>query len=201
MLVDVLVVCAANREEGSAAAGLISAEAKRRSGERPEPVATAGPDSGEWKSMFTAVADAMTARGVDMMAHPVRPLDVADVLSSGLVITMTEEQRHQVIRLAPSVVSRCFTLRELARLVSSPRWDEDWNGAWNGEVNLVQRLHALRPLVPPAREREDIVEPTGGNRRRVRSVLRDIDSAVERVSPALFAEPVPDKGDRRSSKS
>ena len=180
----ILVVSTGNRARGPAAAHLLSAEASRRDLEVS--VASAGLKVGEWRGLLFSMTEAMATRGIAAQEHLARALDVDELRSNGLVVTMTEQQRRRVSRLDPSAIERCFTLRELTRLVSSPRWQSRWDGA----QDVVPRLHALRPFVPPADDAEDIVDPARGGRRMARHVLNDVAAAVKRVSTPLFG-PVP----------
>jgi protein-tyrosine phosphatase len=184
--VDILVVCTANRARSPAAAHLLAEEARRRKADGAVRLRSAGLNVGEWQGMLTSMAKAMRARGHQVEGHLSRRVDQAQLEASRLVVTMTEDQRRDVCRLDPSAVPRCFTLRELARLSSSPEWRPEWAAAWGGDVDVVTRLHGIRPLVPPADEQEDIADPREGGRRLARSVLADIASAVEEIATPLF---------------
>ncbi|KRF36856.1 arsenate reductase/protein-tyrosine-phosphatase family protein [Nocardioides sp. Soil805] len=95
-------------------------------------------------------------RGVDLHRH--RPVAVTgDLLDqAGMVLTMTENQRAATGRLSRSAIPKTFTIVELARLLSTEVAPpiETW-----GET--ARRAHRLRPLIPPALEREDVPDPVG----------------------------------------
>jgi protein-tyrosine phosphatase len=184
--VDILVVCTANRARSPAAAHLLAAEAQRRKVNGAARVVSAGLDVAEWHGMLRTMSDAMTARGLHLEGHVASALQVDTALSSRLVVAMTEEQRRRVALLDPSLVARCFALRELVRLVSSSFWRPEWNGAWDGERDVAGHLHAIRPLVLPARRPEDIADPREGGHRMARVVLADIVAAVESIAEPLF---------------
>src|SRR4051794_24659301 len=60
----------------------------------------------------------LEGRSVASDAFRARQLQAADLRAGDLVLTMTVPQRGRVVELAPAVVRRTFTLRELARLLA-----------------------------------------------------------------------------------
>ncbi len=189
--VSILVVCAADQARSPVTAHLLSTEAVRRGLDRRVRVSSAGLSAGEWRGLRSEMADALAARGLDVKGHRARPLDVDEVGDSRLIVTLTEEQRRAVGRLDPAAVGRCFTLREIVRLVSSPAWRPEWNGNWDADGTVVQHLHAVRSLVPARGGPEDVADPAPGGRRRARTVLSEITAAVNRIATPLFGEPAP----------
>lgn len=183
--VTILVVCEANRARSPAAARLLEAEALRR--DRKLRIRSAGVNAYQRRGLLDTMEKAMASRGIDTTGHLARSLDIDEVLASSLVLTMTEEQRREVMRLDPAVVVRCFTLREVVRLVTSQRWSPEWNG----RADVPRRLHEVRAwAAPPSKRPEDVIDPVIGGQRLARHVLTDIVTAVDAISTPLFGEPI-----------
>ena len=89
-----------------------------------------------------------------------------------------------MVRLGPArMLSRCFTLKELGRLLSSEHWRRDGSGS---HADLASRLHDMRPLVSAADEREDIADPAHGGPRLAKRVIGEVvRAAVDRITPTL----------------
>ncbi len=121
--------------------------------------------------------------------HRSRPLQLDHSVRPGLVLTMTEAQRHAVLRMQPGLLDRTFTVREVLRLLASPHWDQRWDGS----RDVVQHLHRLRPLVPGSSSPEDVADPATGGRRLAAAVVRELQRSAPRVGAALWG-PVPPGG-------
>lgn len=69
-------------------------------------------------AMHPQSAMALESLGGDPAGFQARQVDEAMILEADLVLTMTFNQRRRVLELAPRALSRTFTLREAAGLVS-----------------------------------------------------------------------------------
>ena len=132
--------------------------------------------------VLPTMAAALERRQLDADNHRSRPLTSDEVESSRLVISMTEEHRHAVNRMVPSVVARSYTLPEIDRLVSSDHWAPEWDGT----ADAFERLRGLRPLVPGPDQPEDVVDPAGHSQAIAVAVLHELLDRVTRVSGHLF---------------
>lgn len=183
-VLEVLFVCSANRARSPAAALLLTRAQAARAGHVR--VSSAGLTAREGEGWLPTMESELRRRGIDTPPHTTRRLLAEDLALVDLAVTMTEEQRRAVVRMGPArMLSRCFTLKELGRLLSSERWRREWNG---GGADLTARLHEVRPLVSAAAEREDIADPAHGGPRRAKRVLGEIMVAVDRITPALTAQ-------------
>jgi protein-tyrosine phosphatase len=183
--IDLLVVCTANQARSPVAELLFSREADKRLGpDHGFVVRSAGVHAPSGASVLSTMDAALDRRGLSVDYHRSRPLRVEELEATRLVITMTEEHRRDVNRRAPSLVGRTFTLREVDRLVSSPQWD----GAWDGADDAIERLPRLRPLVPKPDRREDVIDPAGHSVGIALAVLDELTDRIGRISAHLFGE-------------
>ncbi|MGO2824817.1 MAG: hypothetical protein ACTIBW_10505 [Brachybacterium alimentarium] len=87
------------------------------------------------------------------------PLTAQLVRGRGLILTMTEQQRAEVVRIAPGALRRVFTLRQFVRL--APHLPP--GASYATVCMLAEGVARCRTLAGPARDGEDdIVDPYGG---------------------------------------
>jgi protein-tyrosine phosphatase len=115
-----------------------------------------------------------------------RQLDGATVEDAGLLLTMTREQRTELVARWPSAVRRTFTLREFAALARLAVEQERVTGATAGErlaalVATAPRLRALRT----ADGDDDVVDPYGRSREHHVRAAERITDAVEGIALAV----------------
>lgn len=81
------------------------------------------------------------------------------VQASGVILTMTERQRAEVVRLVPGALRRVFTLRQFVRV--APHLPGP--AAYQGVDELAEAVARCRALAGPPRDGEDdITDPYGG---------------------------------------
>lgn len=178
----VLVLCTANRARSPVMAELLRREAELRGLGGHVEIDSAGLRAEPGEPLLPSVERVVKSLALDLNAHRARPLELDSGERPGLVLTMTEAQRHTVLRLHPRLLDRTFTVRELLRLLESPQWDERWEGT----PEVVHRLHHLRPLVPGASAPEDVADPATGGRRLAASVVTELRRYAPRVAAALW---------------
>lgn len=88
------------RRLGSAAAGV--------------QVLSAGTHAASGQPANALAVQLLASRGYDMRGHRSRPLTPALVREADLILTMTLDQKDEVLALAPEASSRIFTLKEFA---------------------------------------------------------------------------------------
>jgi protein-tyrosine phosphatase len=179
----ILVVCHANQARSPLAAALLAFEAEQYGLDVPKRFPSAGTDAQPGDLALPSMIKAAGKLGLDLSSHRTRPLTPTMVARSDMIVTMTEEQRARVSRMAAQALTRTFTLRELVRLgealdeISSP---------------LSQRateLHRLRSRVVGATVPEDVEDPSGRDGHATDKIAREIRRLVGRAAPPLFAEP------------
>ena len=132
--------------------------------------------------LLPSVDRVVQSLGLGLNGHRARPLELTGAERPSLVLTMTEGQRHEVLRIQPRLLDRTFTVREVVRLIASPSWD----ARWEGTPEVVHHLHHLRPVVARARGPEDVADPATGGRRLAASVVSELRGYAPRIGAALW---------------
>ena len=178
---EVLVICEANRARSPVLAQLLRQEAERRGLADQVTVTDAGLRGMTGEPLLPSVLRAVRGWGLGLEEHRAVLWDPG-APDPGLVLTMTEDQRHVLLRARPHLLGRTFTVKEAVRLLESPRWDTRWEGG----AQLPAQLHRLRPLVPAPREREDVADPARGGRRLAAAVVAELRRCSPRIAQALW---------------
>jgi protein-tyrosine phosphatase len=145
--------------------------------------------------MVTLLADRVAGTGT----FRARQLRADLVRGADLVLTMTRRQRGRVVELAPAVVRRTFTLRELARLLA----DVDPQDLSVG--TLVDRLRQVVPAAAAQRRyvadprTDDIADPYGRDDEAYRRAFSEIVDAVDVVARAVAPDGPETAGPRRGT--
>ncbi|WP_432544806.1 arsenate reductase/protein-tyrosine-phosphatase family protein [Kineococcus sp. SYSU DK002] len=116
---EVLVVCTANVSRSPMAAALLRHHLLERFGDRAATirVTSAGTDAQPGRPTDPEVATVLTTLQRPAPAPgAARALDAQLLATADLVLTMTRDQRGQVITLVPPAQRRVFTVVELARI-------------------------------------------------------------------------------------
>ncbi len=178
----VLVLCTANRARSPVMAGLLRREAAARGLDGQVRIESAGLQAQPGEPLLPSVVRFVGSMALGLDEHRSRPIELDEGERPGLVLTMTEAQRHAVLRMQPRLLDRTFTVREVVRLLSSPTWDQ----GWEGRPDVVHHLHRLRPLVPGVPAPEDVPDPATGGRRLAASVVRELERTAPRLASALW---------------
>ncbi len=112
----------------------------------------------------------------DFSARRVTP---EELRAADLVLTMTKEQRRDVVDLAPAVVRRAFTLREFARLLDGLEPDELPGGTSAERLRVAVRSAATRRSPSAA---DEIDDPYGGSEADYIRAFGEIDDAVTTIA-------------------
>ncbi|WP_279400753.1 low molecular weight phosphatase family protein [Rathayibacter sp. VKM Ac-2927] len=167
----------------------------------PVRIASAGLGAALDRPMPEPMRAAIADWGVDAHAldeHRGRQLTPELLERSDLVLTMTREQRTAVVRLAPALLSRAFTLAELARLADGAR-PGDSTDPGTRLRQLLASVQARRPLAQAAAAAEDIADPYRRSHDSYEQAAAAIRDALERAAPALRAALTPGDGDPASA--
>ena len=157
-------------------------------------VTSAGTHALVGEPVEATMAELLQQVGVDPAGFRSRQLDESDLRRADLVLTMTRAQRMHAVDLAPAVVRRTFTLRELARLV---RAVDPGELPWS-EVGAAERLRAAIPLAAARRRRsepgqDDVPDPYRRppevHRRAFREIMDAVEEVVRVARPTSRAQP------------
>ncbi|QUW80373.1 low molecular weight phosphatase family protein [Streptomyces mirabilis] len=195
----VLFVCTGNVHRSVLAERLLAARLPPGSALRPQ---SAGTQARPWSGMEASTRAVLEELGGDGSGFIARPLTARLVAGATLVLGLAREHREAAVRLAPSAMRRCFTLKEFVRLAvggaDEVRGGESaataQGGVPDGEVPRVVdgfdavvaatagRRGATAP-VPPAED--DISDPWGRPHAVLYGCAREIDGAVSTLARLL----------------
>ncbi len=117
--------------------------------------------------------------GVDVSGFAAQQVTDTLLKDADLILTMTQEHRSSVLRLAPSALRRTYTLHEFAWILGStgtdPRLAPDASDAARLRAAL-KRVVAARGMAGPPPQGLDIADPYGGTAedyRQAYDLIRD----------------------------
>lgn len=196
----VLFVCTGNVHRSVLAERLLAARLRPGSAVRPE---SAGTEAWPRPGMESSTRAVLEKLGGDGSGFAARLLTAQLVAGAALVLGLAREHREAAVRLAPSAMRRCFTLKEFVRLavggVDEVRGGEGaaataHGGVPDGEGPRVVdgfdvvvaaaagRRGAAAP-VPPAED--DVADPWGRPRPVLYGCAQEIDGAVSTLARLL----------------
>lgn len=182
-LFRLLFVCTGNICRSAAAERLARAGLATRLGPAAAiEVTSAGTHGLVGEAMDADAAAALRALGGDPDGFVARRLDATSVAGVDLVLTATRAHRAAVVRQAPTLLRRTFTIREFARLaaaVDRAALPADAAGPERLRV-AVEEAAALRGLLaPPASpDEDDVTDPYGGPSGLHETTLRTLVAAL-----------------------
>ena len=189
-MLRVLVVCTGNICRSPIAHGLLEDRSRRLTDGQIE-VRSAGTWARRGSPATSEAVAAAEELGIDVHGHRSTPFarELADW--GDLVVTMTGEQREEVLQAAPDARSKTFTLKELVSLLDSLPDAED---VPIGEPTL-ERIGAANRLrdVPgrPTLVDEDVVDPLGLSQLTYRAVAHEIEGLVDGLVRGLAGHRTP----------
>jgi protein-tyrosine phosphatase len=176
----ILTVCTGNICRSPAVEQLFRAAFGATSGVT---VASAGTGALVGQPVHGPMADLLRGMDVDPDGFAARRVTEQMLRGADLVLPLTRDHRAQVVDLAPAVVRRTFTLRELARLASQVDLEQLEARAGGPTATPASRLDALVPLAAAHRsavapELDDVLDPY----RRELSVYQE---SFDQIVPAV----------------
>lgn len=195
----VLFVCTGNVHRSVLAERLLAARLPSGSAVRPE---SAGTEARPRPGMEDSTRAVLEELGGDGSGFAARPLTARLVTGAALVLGLAIEHREAAVRLAPSAMRRCFTLKEFVRLavggVDELRGGEGaataQGGVPDGEgprvvdgfdvvVAAVAGRRGAAAPVPPVED--DVADPWGRPHSVLYGCAREIDEAVSTLARLL----------------
>ncbi|WP_342022265.1 low molecular weight phosphatase family protein [Arthrobacter citreus] len=140
-------------------------------------VASAGTGALVGSGIEPHVAGFIHVFGADSSNFVSRQLNANILAGQGLVLALTRAHRSKIVELAPGLLRRTFTLRELARLLPLVEGQRDVGASerWTAAVARALRLRTANPVGP---EEDDVVDPY----RRSEDVYQQM---VHQLTPAV----------------
>ncbi|WP_225837938.1 low molecular weight phosphatase family protein [Streptomyces sp. NK08204] len=181
----VLFVCTGNVHRSVLAERLLAIRLPPGSAVRPESAGTEALPCSDMEASTRAVLEEL---GGDGSGFAARPLTAQLVTGAALVLGLAREHREAAVRLVPSALRRCFTLKEFVRLATGGP-----GGVRSGEFRVdsgrcaaVAVAAARRGTAAPVPSAEDdIADPWGRPRHVLYACAREIDHEVSRLAGLL----------------
>jgi protein-tyrosine phosphatase len=157
-MIRILFICTGNVHRSVLAERLLAAKLPPDSAVLPVSAGTkARPRSG----MESATQVALERLGGDGSAFATRALTAQFVTEAALVLGLAREHREAAVRLAPTAMRRCFTLKEFVRLA-----DRGTDVARGSFTEVVAAAAARRGIAGPVpTDEDDVADPWGGHPR------------------------------------
>ncbi|MEU6365283.1 low molecular weight phosphatase family protein [Streptomyces sp. NPDC046931] len=175
----VLFVCTGNVHRSALAERLLVARLGPGSAVRPESAGTAGRPRAGMESSTRAVLEELGGDGSGFAARPLTARLVAD---AALVLGLAREHREAAVRLAPSALRRCFTLKEFVRLAAGAAVPAHAPRVGEVVAAVAARRGGVAPVTPDA---DDIADPWGRPHHELYGCAREIDGQVSRLARLL----------------
>ncbi|MET8948701.1 low molecular weight phosphatase family protein [Streptomyces sp. NPDC004542] len=172
----VLFVCTGNVHRSVLAERLLAARLPPGSAVRAQSAGTrARPGAG----MEHATRAVLERLGGDGSGFVSQRLTAPLVLGAAVVLGLAREHREAAVRLAPSALRRCFTLKEFVRLAGGRAEQDGWSQGPGGFAGVVAAAAARRGRVAPVPPRQDdVADPWGRSREALEECAREIDAIV-----------------------
>ncbi|WP_026041141.1 arsenate reductase/protein-tyrosine-phosphatase family protein [Arthrobacter sp. TB 23] len=143
-------------------------------------VASAGTGAMSGWPIDSRVAAQLDSLGVDPSAFVARSVTAEMLSSQDLVIALTRAHRSEILRLAPWLLQKTFTLRELGRLLPGVSRDESLPPQEQLRNALPRALRGRSmSSVEPADD--DVVDPYGREEEQFRHMFGQVIPAVEAI--------------------
>lgn len=105
-----------------------------------------------------------------------------------LVLAMTVEHRRAVLSYAPRLLKRCFTLKEIARLIDAAEQTQPWTERLEGCDGPDERWARIPAELARERGRhrvdegaDDVADPYRRSQDHFDTMAREVDEAVETI--------------------
>jgi protein-tyrosine phosphatase len=139
-------------------------------------VASAGTGALVGSGFEPHVAGFVHVFGADSTNFASRQLNVNILAGQDLVLALSRDHRSRIVELAPSLLRRTFTLRELARLLPLV---EGQRGVGASERWTAALAVALRMPNPAGPEEDDVLDPYRRSDELYQEMLRQLTPAVD----------------------
>ncbi|MET9882039.1 low molecular weight phosphatase family protein [Streptomyces sp. NPDC006430] len=183
----VLFVCTGNVHRSVLAERLLAAKLPPGSAVRPQ---SAGTEAWPRPGMESSTRAVLEKLGGDGSGFAARTLTAQLVVGSALVLGLAVEHREAAVRLAPSAMRRCFTLKEFVRLaaggVRGAEAGREGPRDADGFDAVVAAAAGRRGAAAPVPQAEDdVADPWGRPHPVLYECAREIDGAVSTLARLL----------------
>ncbi|MBG6184975.1 protein-tyrosine phosphatase [Arthrobacter sp. CAN_A214] len=106
------------------------------------------------------------------------------LVEQDLVLALTRQHRGHIVEMAPALLRKTFTLRELARLLPHIRLDESLHGVERWHAGVSKALRA-RSAIWSTPEDDDVVDPYKREYEVFQQMSYEIASALQAIRTVL----------------
>jgi protein-tyrosine phosphatase len=187
-MTTVLVVCTGNICRSPIAQGFLRDAFAARFDEAAPVVSSVGTAASPGQRAMPESVTAAAERGSNIMSHVARRLEPA-MLETGqadLVVCMAAEHREAVVVMDPEAADRCFTLKELVRILDELPSVEEQRGPETLKVRVAEAAALRSDGFEGAPLDQDIADPLGMPITAYRAVAWELDEWIERLVTGLF---------------
>jgi protein-tyrosine phosphatase len=189
-MVRVLLVCTGNICRSPMAFGFL-ADRSHRLLEGAIRVDSAGTWARPGSPPTAEAEEAVRERGVDISDHRSTPFAPDQAARADLILTMTGEQREEVLDAVPDASARTFTLKELVALLGAlpPLAGEISREALVARIAEADRLRASEEAPRPADE--DVADPIGLSTATYQAVAWELEELTDALVRGLAGVTTP----------
>lgn len=185
MQVQVLMICTANIARSPLAAAIFGAHVAGSDLTQTVTVESAGVRARVGDPAARASIEIARQWDLDLRDHRSQPVTPGLLEASTLIVTMTAQQRDDLGARTAQLGARCFTLRELVRLIGAIEVDGLASPAAERLTEVVRRAHLQRPRSTPTGP-EDIADPYGRSRRHYVEMANELQATIGTIAPVLL---------------
>ncbi|MFJ3235811.1 low molecular weight phosphatase family protein [Streptomyces sp. NPDC086787] len=171
----ILFVCTGNVLRSVLAERLLAARLPPGSALWPESAGTEARCGSRMKDDTRAILEKL---GGDGSGFASRPLTAQLIAGASLILGLTREHREAAVRLVPTAMRRCFTLKEFVRLAEGGGTRASGGNGLDPLVAAAAGRRGAEPPVPPPDD--NIRDPWGLPWKELHECALEIDKAVIR---------------------
>lgn len=177
----VVTVCTGNICRSPAAERLLRA----RFADAPEiAVASVGTRALVGEPINISMAHLLEQSGIDSSLFTAREATDATLREADLVLGMTRQHRSAAVALAPRLVRRAFTLRELARIAETLELTHDASASMGARLRVLVD-EASRHRSPVTADLDDIADPYRRDQNAYEKAFEEIRESIDTIVASL----------------
>lgn len=183
---DVLLVCTANVARSPLAEAMLAS-----AGVPGIEVGSAGVRARDGYPAADGTIALAEARGLDVSGHRSRLVTPDLVVSSELILTMSDRQREACTMLSTRATGRTFMLLEFVRLLEAVDLDAAPSDPAERPRWIRDAAHRARPMARPPAGSENIADPMGRAWPEWEAMGEQLDAVIGRIAAVLAPEATP----------
>jgi protein-tyrosine phosphatase len=131
-----------------------------------------------------SMAHLLEQSGIDSSLFSARDASDHTLREADLVLGMTRQHRSAAVALAPRLVRRSFTLKELARIAGQLQIEHDWSASVGDRLRTLVD-EASRHRTPVTADLDDVADPYLRDQLAYERAFAEIREAVDAIVDSL----------------